>query len=277
MVSDTTIEIDGKYHSFDASGKWLGEVKDEPDLPVKPDGWQKIDGKWYYYHADKAIVGDCAYINGSWYSFDQDGVMIANASDGDYYYTASGARAAYTGWQKLGGEWYYFYKDHTLASGLTKIGNGYYYFDYNYYADRNYDGGVMLSNTTLIDRSVLYIFGSNGYCAGPETGTGWRQCGSDWYYVVNGRPITDEGMKINGKLYAFDYEGKMVTNALYHVETASGYGYMYFGSNGVAVTKAGWHQLSDGWIYVGSNGFAYYNGMYKINGKTYSFIMGYMQ
>jgi len=274
MVADTIQEIDGKYHEFDANGKWLGQLPDnqDKDAPVKPDGWQMINGAWYYYHAGQPVQGR-NYIGGVWYSFDYDGKMLSNDFDDEYYYTASGAQADYVGWKQIGGKWYYFLQNHTLVRGLYQIGGSYYFFTTDY--DSGIYAPVMVANQAITIGRRLYIFNASGASAGPETGTGWRQCGSDWYYVQDGTVVEDTFLTIGGTMYAFDWNGKMVKNDVYEVETPAGYGFKYFNASGAAVTKAGWHQTSKGWIYVGSNGLLYGNGLYKIGNSTYSFLNGY--
>ena len=265
MVDDSRFEIDGQVHVFDGNGKWLGLYK-ETTFPVKGDGWQQIDGKWYYYHAGAPLRYNRYYIGGAWYAFKPDGTMVANQVWNSLYYTASGTQATYTGWKSIGGKWYYFYADHTVATYMALIGNKYYAFDYD---------GVMETNTARNIEGMLYIFGADGTCTGPATGNGWRQAGSNWYYLVDGKPVTDRWLTIGGTTYAFDYDGVMVTDGFYHVETINGYGTAYFNASGAMVTTSGWKQTSEGWIYIGTNGFIYDFGVYKIGSTVYTFEYGY--
>lgn len=62
-------------------------------------GWQKIDGKWYYFGPSKNMP-ELVTVNekGEWYPYNISGAMK-------------------TGWQKINGVWYYF-----DASGAMKTG-----------------------------------------------------------------------------------------------------------------------------------------------------------
>ena len=81
-------------------------------------GWQLIGGAWYYLDGEnteqpglrleenwKEIGGKCYYLTGS-------GAMAVNwlsRPEGKYYVGSDGARR--TGWQKISGNWYYFYTE----------------------------------------------------------------------------------------------------------------------------------------------------------------------
>lgn len=62
-------------------------MEDEP-LPVHPDGWAMIDGKWYYYLNNKVVKSDWVKWKGQWYYMGADGAML-------------------TGWQTVGGKKYF--------------------------------------------------------------------------------------------------------------------------------------------------------------------------
>jgi len=67
-------------------------------VPVHPDGWAKIDGKWYYYKDGKPLIDKWLLHRGEWYYLGGDGAML-------------------TGWQKIGGEMYYFSPSGRMACG----------------------------------------------------------------------------------------------------------------------------------------------------------------
>ena len=129
----------------------------------------------------------------------------------------------------------------------------------------------MVTGKGICYNGKLYRFNSSGHCTGAVSGTGWVQAGSDWYYLVNGYALCDTTYKIDGVYYAFDIDGTMVTNSVCWVDAPFGGGYMFFGGNGKAVTKAGWQKYDGAWIYIGADGFLYRNGIYKIGSTDYNF------
>jgi glucan-binding YG repeat protein len=236
------------------------------------DGWHKIGGKWYYYHAGARQFG-ARYIDGKWYYFDgsEDGAMVTNGFGGSFYYGSTGVRATYTGWKKIDGYWIYFDEDYSVHSGWIKSGSGWYYTDYIYDEDREQMYYAMIANKAVVYNDQLYCFNSSGYCAGAVTGTGWTSCGGVWYYTESGSVVSDSYYQIGKDFYYFNYEGEMITNDIGYVKAAAGRGQMYFGADGKAVKTAGWKQTEYGWIYIGANGFLYQHGIYRIGGKDYSF------
>ena len=276
MVCGTIEYIDGQYHEFDENGVWLGQFNVEAETyPAKADGWQKIGGKWYYYHANTRQFGS-RYIGGSWYYFNRadDGAMVTNELINGYYYGSNGVRAAYTGWKKIDGYWIFFDADHSVHAGWIKSGSGWYYTDYIYDFDREKEYTAMVTNEAIVSDGQLYCFNGSGYCAGAVTGSGWKSFAGDWYYLENGKVIRDDFYQIGKDLYYFDYDGKMLVNSIAYGETVAGWGEMYFGADGKAVKTAGWKQTEYGWIYIGANGFLYSDGIYRIGGVDYSFYGG---
>ena len=127
-----------------------------------------------------------------------------------------------TGWQKIGGKWYYFYSGGSLrtgwyqsdrdgdgtkewfyltssgaATGWKKLSNTWYYFD---------SEAVMLSGLQTID-GAKYYFTSSGAMQ-----TGWLQVGGNWYYFTSSGAYTNKWLKSGGYWYYFDGESVMVAN-----------------------------------------------------------------
>ena len=164
--------------------------------PYIPDGWNKIDGVWYYYENGLRATG-WQKIGTAWYYFNADGVMQTGwvTLEGSwYYFDASGAMCK--GWKKISGKWYYFDGSGELVTGWKKISNKYYYFNSN---------GAMQ--------------------------TGWIQDGGKYYYLGSDGAMCKSWQKINGVYYYFDGTGAMVTGW----KKISGV-YYYFSTSGVMQT-----------------------------------------
>ena len=180
-------------------------------------GWNLIDGYYYYKEGESFLRGTIKQINGDWYAFNTRGRMITGFTHterdtynyelnvyyedcGRYYYGSDGRRCYYTGWQMLDGNWYYFNNYSEAASGWKMINGMKYYFD----TEDHY----MYTGYHAIN-GELYYFNADGSCwgkCGPQSG--WYQAEGKWYFMKGGY-VTTGSAYINGITYQFDDDGVM--------------------------------------------------------------------
>ena len=128
------------------------------------EGWSKKDGHWLYQLEDGShIVNEWKQINGTWYRFDNSGLMQTDwvKENGTWYYlNKSGAMQ--TGWVKDKGTWYYLNKSGAMQTGWVKDKGIWYYLNKSgametgwftvsdkwYYAN---ESGALAINTTTPD------------------------------------------------------------------------------------------------------------------------------
>lgn len=261
---DGVYEIDGVEHVFDENSAWQGEYKEDTLTDLK-DGWNYINGNWYYGMAGEPVYGEV--YDGVWYFCDEDG-MVTNGFGGYgpfCYYDASGVRAEYVGWHKIDGRWVYFNTNHTVAIGWLNLDGTCYYIDVDeeYDFDNYYVEIGMATGYRVIDGRI-YHFDASGAYTGTVTTDGWFYDGADWYYLEDGYIYRDDVYEIGGVWYAFDYEGKMMTDCVY-------YG-MAFGASGAAVEN-GWVLIDGTWQYV--KGGELCSGVHLIDGVVYYFLPMY--
>ncbi|MBQ9562015.1 MAG: cell wall-binding protein, partial [Lachnospiraceae bacterium] len=109
-------------------------------------GWKKISSKWYHFDTKGGWMDvGVTEIGGKKYFLGSDGVLaskagwqkVVNEDYTEWYYTDSDG-VCKTGWQKIGGNWYYFEPDFAyMCTGYWNIGGEDYYFD---------DNGVWIKN-----------------------------------------------------------------------------------------------------------------------------------
>lgn len=103
-------------------------------------GFKKIDGKYYYFDTDGIMLRNGLYtIKGSVYRFGKDGVMKTGwhkDENGKYYYFKSDGKAA-AGWVKISGKQYYFDKKTFLMCTGKKVIDG---ATYNFKSNGVWDG-----------------------------------------------------------------------------------------------------------------------------------------
>ncbi len=188
-------------------------------------GWRKVDGKWYYYDSHNQYYTGGAYkIDGEYYTFGDDGVMltgwIPSAEDKQNYATASGAMV-HDSWKKIDGKWYYFNYlfvvgknggPYTVKESGNSVGKTYLF-------DRGgaliqYQPGVYeyTEESGSYKRVYRYTINSEGviqkgwvkytltYIPSGSSATNW------YYYDESGQRVTD-WQKINGKWYYFKSSG----------------------------------------------------------------------
>jgi len=193
-------------------------------MAAKQQGWEKNDdGKWTYY---------------------EDGVMIKNQ------------------WFKIGGKWYYFYSDGSMAASTIvpdDEGKNFYIVE---------AGGAMITKagwtslkiTTDGETYTIWFYLKKG---GAAT-IGWKKISKKWYYfaefagiMINGE-ICPEGFEIEGEMYFFNKDGSLKTKSW--VKNSDGYWY-YLDKDGKRVT--GWQKISKKWYYFEAKEKDYMYVMYS--------------
>lgn len=196
--------------------------------------WKEENGKKYYYEDDKKVTGE-KKIDGYWYYFDKNGVMITGwcslsngrkvyydskghmvfgkqIIDGKTYFFDSSNGAMSTGEENIDGKWYCFDKDGIMITGWYNLPTKRVYYDKD---------GHMLFGKQMIDRKVYFFDNDNGalsvgeksaketswYCFDKDGVmiTGWYDLpdGRKVYYDESGRMVFGE-YQIDGKWYSFD-------------------------------------------------------------------------
>ena len=138
------------------------ENKTLPNSVVE--GWSKKDGHWLYQLEDGShIVNEWKQINGTWYRFDNSGLMQTGwiKENGTWYYL-NDSGAMQTGWAKENGTWYYLNDSGAMQTGWVKENGTWYYLNQSgsmetgwftvsdkwYYAN---ESGALATNTTTPD------------------------------------------------------------------------------------------------------------------------------
>ena len=278
------------------------EVTDEYTLVnVLKEGWVNEDGGFAYYVNGERLTG-VQKVEGFYYDFGTEGINVGQTKlsgiffdevDKVYRYSYQGVLT--TGWQMLGGDWYYF-RPSTMAAipGTAKIGGVSYEFEENgklvsgvwvntlgglrYYYGPSYhekwwieiDGklyyfrnGYLLTGIQEVrelENASLrkwYDFGEDGACRGVVE-DGLLTKDGDIYYIVDG--YKQMGLHcVDGDYYFFTYDGPAVTSCeKYAWETHCDLpcGNYAFGEDGKMAN--GLVQMSDGIYY-------YFNGKIKTN------------
>ena len=164
--------------------------KEDKTLPNSVvEGWSKKDGQWLYQLEDGShIVNEWKQINGTWYHFDNSGVMQTGwiKENGTWYYlNKSGAMQ--TGWVKENGTWYYLNKSGAMQTGWVKDKGTWYYLN---------NSGAMQTGWVK-ENEIWYYLNQSG-----SMETGWFTVSDKWYYanesgalVIN--TTTPDGYTVN--------------------------------------------------------------------------------
>lgn len=152
-------------------------------------------------------------IGGMWYYFNDSGIAVTGEQTiGGKHFFFNSDATMYKGWRQVGNKWYY-YGGNGWVTGWYKVGKSWYYFDSN---------GVMKTGWVKSGSHWCYL-NSSGVMA-----TGWLKISGKWYWF-NGSGYMQTGWKkLSGKWYYFDGSGVMVTGT----RTIGGRSYT-FNSSGV--------------------------------------------
>ena len=119
--------------------------KEDKTLPNSVvEGWSKKDGHWFYQLEDGSyIVDEWKQINGTWYRFDNSGVMQTGwiKENGTWYYL-NDSGAMQTGWVKDKEIWYYLNQSGSMETGWFTVSGKWYYAN---------ESGALATNTITPD------------------------------------------------------------------------------------------------------------------------------
>ena len=221
-------KLNGKWVT-DSNGKWY----QYSDGTYEKSGFKEMNGKTYYFQINGYVKTGWLLLNNSWYMFNADGSMITGWH-GDYYFDENGKMKtnAFVEGYYLGADGKY------VKNQWIKDGGKDYFMDANGKAKKNAWQGV-------------YYLGKDGAML-TNTFT------PDGYYVgSDGAYYTNRWIKVDGKYYYMDANGKTKKNAWQ--------GAYYLGKDGVMLTNA---FTPDGY-YVGSDGVYVRNQKITVDGKVY--------
>lgn len=255
-------EIDGTVYNFANDGSLIRKVS--------KNGWQYVDGYWYYYDKDGNNVDGWLSYKNAWYYFDDSRMVTNNCilSNDKYYYLDYAGKMVSGRWIQYGSYdwsvWFYAEADGTLVSSSWKqIGKKWYYFAHI----------IMAQDEILSIYDKPYLFDKDGvWKEGAIRKSSWVKTDSGaWYYInADGTLNLDEEKVINGRTYYFYPGGELLTNTcveVYSEEEECYDGYVYVDKDGVIDRKDGWKKTEIGWLYV-SNGKVL-TGLQTIGGKLY--------
>ena len=251
-------KINGFWYRFDETGAMLtktiyNDYLLETSGAMHENGWVKMDEKWYYStESGKIIRNKWEKINGSWYRFDETGIMLSKTIYNDYLLQTSGAMAE-KNWVKMNEKWYYATDSgKVVRNKWEKINSFWYLFDKDgvmlssQWKDKYYlkDSGAMAQNEWFFDKkynSWFYLKSDGSYAENQWQGSYYlKSYGymaknewifdksyNAWYYLKEDGLYATGTLKINGKNYSFENNGKWISNpsSYYKVKPITAYVY----------------------------------------------------
>ena len=257
--------ISGDWYRFNQDGIMLSNVIYEDYLfnssgALAINTWTKIGDKWYYGNQDgKILRNKWETIKNIWYYFDQNGAMLSDTIYKEYLFNKSGALAE-SSWVKISNKWYYADASGKITRNKwEKIKDRWYYFDAEgvmesstwkkkYYLK---DSGAMAQSEWIFDKqynSWFYLKPDGTYAENQWQGSYYLKSGgymaknewifdnsyNAWYYLKEDGLYATGTLKIKGKDYSFENNGKWISNpstsTYYKVKPITAYVYSASGA-----------------------------------------------
>ena len=229
-------------------------------------GWVEIDGKWYYFATNSAVLGQmrtgATRIGGILYTFDADGALLK----GSFYQTKiNGIRYYWAGqflrgWQEIDGATYYFHTTTgTMYTGVHTIDGKNYEFA---------DDGKLIG--LAVRRGFYTEDGYIKYYREGELVFGWQQIDDNWYYFGRSGNAAQNGAArtgvadVAGMKYTFDDQGRLLKGVFYQTK-ANGIRYYWAGQY-----LRGWQEIDGATYYFGAGG-TMATGTVMVDGEMYDF------
>lgn len=176
---------------------------------VKVTGWQKIEGKWYFFDSTSYDMSiGWLKVNGIWYYFKtqsdcEEGKVdiehgLGSMQNGwikegsSWYYLGTDGGMKTNGWIQDGSSWHYLNSNGSMKTGWLNDGGKWYYLLEATHVNKNHlnpEDGLLGKMQTgwLKDNDKIYYFNENGVMQ-----TGWVKFGDKWYYLYsNGTKATN--------------------------------------------------------------------------------------
>lgn len=106
-----------------------------PDGSYQKNNWSSINGRWYLFDSNGAMLTGWQQKNTLWYYLNNDGAMVTGwiKSNNTWYYmnpsTSNGVEGAMvTGWINYNNKWYYSNSNGAMQEGWKEIDGNWYYF-----------------------------------------------------------------------------------------------------------------------------------------------------
>ena len=246
-------------------------------------GWLRTGGAWYYLEpgSGKMATG-LKKVGGSTYHLANSGAMTAGwALDGGKWYWSNSSGALKSGWLSSGGSWYWLDKStFQMATGWQQVDGKWYYLDGS-------RGGAMRASSWILDGNGYWHWAGSG----GAMKSGWDSYDGKRYYLDPQDPkhAAVTGLAtVSGKQYYFDADGAMAANKWVVVDAAKG-SVKLATSNGTLAGNAkkvngkivlcdsngkassGWVSLAGNQYYATPGSGAIATGWQKLGGSWYYF------
>ena len=254
----------GAFESLAAAKAFdLGEdAGDEPEQPggsgdQPADGWNLIDGKWFYYVDGEVLVNQWKQDSIGWCYLGADGAMVVNTWVKDsvgWCYVGANGYIVTSNWVLDDGKWYYLNASGYMLSNTWQLDSkGWCYLG---------GSGAMLTNSWIKDSVGWCYVGADGYCVTNN----WVKDSVGWCYLnADGRMVTNSWVKdSNGWCYVGN-DGYCVTKTW----VKDSVGWCYLNANG-NLTISEWVKDGDTWYYLNASGYMV-TGTQTIGGVVYNF------
>ena len=254
---------------------------------IHPNGWNQINGYWYYFATGKEMRNEIVKIGTAYYGFDSYGRMYDNT---DFYYSdseISGYFRARSGGSlilqdtfSLGTDLYSYDKNGVGLEGYHTVNGTEYYFI----------SGKKATDTAFRDESGSYYAADESGKLYALSNNTWTKAGNYYYYVKDGVIQKNTIAFIQGKYYGFDSYGRMYANQTFssgfensdleenfrgskgYVPKLWDYQTCHASASGALLCNQ-WYEDTTGKYYFDGNGIGY-EGTHWIDGKRYTFSKG---
>lgn len=234
------------------------------------EGWNKVDGEWFYWQNGKPVASKGLMINGEYYFFAISGkayrntVSYINMPELGYarYGFDESCKMIRDGWFQVHDKWYYFDSNGKGQNGIVTVKGVTYYLT----------SGEMNTDYICEQDGYAYYFGNDGKLVSKtKLVDGWIKLGTEWAYCQDGK-LMEKGW-VHDKGWYYIQNSRMLKNKIYMIEDNNGTNRVYhtyaFGNSGLLCT--GWIYFNNKWLYAEANGVIVEDAVKEINGATYYF------